>query len=206
MTLQVIGAGLPRTGTTSLKSSLETLLNGSCYHMTEFGPRAEDHGPLLWAALEDDLDALDQVLDGWDAAVDWPTSIFWRELADRHPDALVVLSMRTSPDAWWSSANATVWESMRRETTPMFMAWNDKMRRRAGFGDDWDDPVAAKARYESHAAEVIAAIEPERLLIWEASEGLAPLCDRLGIPMPSDQEVRHLNSSSEFRAAHDWDS
>lgn len=32
-TLQVIGAGLPRTGTTSLKAALETLGFDPCHHM-----------------------------------------------------------------------------------------------------------------------------------------------------------------------------
>ena len=31
----VIGAGLPRTGTMSMQTALETLLNGPCYHMFE---------------------------------------------------------------------------------------------------------------------------------------------------------------------------
>jgi len=31
--LLVIGAGLPRTGTTSMKFALERLLGGTCYHM-----------------------------------------------------------------------------------------------------------------------------------------------------------------------------
>ncbi len=35
MTLSVIGAGLPRTGTSSLKLALEQLGFGPCYHMSE---------------------------------------------------------------------------------------------------------------------------------------------------------------------------
>jgi hypothetical protein len=35
MTLRVIGAGLGRTGTTSLKMGLELLLKAPCYHMDE---------------------------------------------------------------------------------------------------------------------------------------------------------------------------
>lgn len=205
MSLRVIGAGLPRTGTTSLKSSLETLLGGRCYHMTEFGPRAKEDGPHFWAALEDDLAALDQVFEGWDAAVDWPASIFWRELAERNPEAKVVLSTRASPGEWWRSADATVWESMRRETNPLFLAWNDKMRRRAGFDDDWDNPAAAQAHYQSHLDEVVNTIEPDRLLVWEAKDGWAPLAEHLGLPIPTDEPARHLNTSADFRASHDWD-
>ena len=32
----VLGAGLPRTGTLSLKTALEHLLGGPCYHMMPF--------------------------------------------------------------------------------------------------------------------------------------------------------------------------
>ncbi|MBV9252945.1 MAG: sulfotransferase family protein, partial [Actinobacteria bacterium] len=35
MTLRVVGAGLSRTGTHSLKLALEQLLGGPCYHMVE---------------------------------------------------------------------------------------------------------------------------------------------------------------------------
>jgi hypothetical protein len=35
MSLKVIGAGLPRTGTLSMKHALEQLGFGRCYHMEE---------------------------------------------------------------------------------------------------------------------------------------------------------------------------
>src|SRR5437867_5865647 len=34
MSLRVVGAGLPRTGTSSLKDALEELLGGPCLHMS----------------------------------------------------------------------------------------------------------------------------------------------------------------------------
>jgi hypothetical protein len=42
MALQVIGAGLGRTGTTSLKRALEQLLGGPCYHMLDVQERTDD--------------------------------------------------------------------------------------------------------------------------------------------------------------------
>ena len=56
MDLRVIGAGLPRTGTTSLKAAIERLTGEPCYRMLEFFPRAEVHGDhlLVW-----------QPSDGW---------------------------------------------------------------------------------------------------------------------------------------------
>jgi hypothetical protein len=39
--LRVIGAGLPRTGTTSLKAALEILGFGPCHHMFEIMKKSE---------------------------------------------------------------------------------------------------------------------------------------------------------------------
>ena len=48
MTLRVVGAGLGRTGTMSLKAALERLLGAPCYHMLEVFQHA-DH-VALWEA------------------------------------------------------------------------------------------------------------------------------------------------------------
>ena len=42
MALRVVGAGLGRTGTHSLKLALEQLLGGPCYHMIEVIGRPQD--------------------------------------------------------------------------------------------------------------------------------------------------------------------
>ena len=50
MTIQLIGAGLGRTGTHSLKLALEQLLGGTCHHMMEvFGH--PDEVPVWDAAM-----------------------------------------------------------------------------------------------------------------------------------------------------------
>ena len=200
MGLRVIGAGLPRTGTTSLKAALERLTGERCYHMLEFFPRAEEHGRLFWKAFEGDLACLDEALADYRFAVDWPASLFWRELAERHPGATVVLSQRSSADAWWTSVDQTVWASMRRPTgIDEWEAFTERMRTRAGFGVDWDDPAAAKARYEALFAEVEAAVPSERLLVWQPTDGWGPVCDLLGVAVP-DEPFPRLNDTAEFRA------
>lgn len=203
MALRVIGAGLPRTGTTSLKNGLERLLDGPCYHMFELFPRIEDHGPRWYKALCGAENELDDLLEGWVAAVDWPAAILWSELAARHPDALVVLSHRGSAETWWASADATVWTAMRRsavDADPRIREFNAAMRRRAGFGDDdWDDPAAAMARYDDHYASVVSTVSADRLLVWEPSEGWEPLCERLGVAVP-DEPLGRSNDRAEFRA------
>jgi hypothetical protein len=53
------------------------------------------------------------------------------------------------------------------------------------------------AAFERHNAEVIATIPPERLLVFEAVQGWAPLCDFLGVPVP-DTPFPRTNSREEF--------
>ena len=184
--LKVIGAGLPRTGTTSLKAALEQLLGGGCYHMFEFFERVDEHGALWWRALEGDLDALDAILDGWTAAIDWPASLFWRELSRRHPEATVVLSHRDSAETWWKSVDRTVWASMRvAQGDPLVAAWNAKLRAAFGLGDDWDDASVAIAAYRRHFDDVVATVPAERLVVWQATDGWEPLCGALGIDVAS---------------------
>src|SRR6266566_10081202 len=99
MTLRVIGAGMGRTGTMSLKLALERLLGGPCYHMVEVFPRPAHFG--LWTAAgrgkPTDWHAL---FDGFVAAVDWPAAAFWKEIADAFPEAIILLSTRDS-ESWW---------------------------------------------------------------------------------------------------------
>ncbi len=205
---RVIGAGLPRTGTSSLKQGLEQLLGGRCYHMFELIQRNEEDGVRWVQALQGDLEKLDAVLDGWAAAVDWPASIMWREMAERFADAVVVLSHRGSADTWWTSANETVWEAMRRTEDgddDVVRFFNRLMRRVAGLPQDgWDDPAIAKAWYDRHYAEVLDTIPTERLVIWQPSEGWEPLCGALGIPVPAEP-FGHHNRKADFRARAGFD-
>ncbi len=52
--------------------------------------------------------------------------------------------------------------------------------------------------YERHNAAVRSAVPPERLLEWAVGDGWAPLCDRLGVPIP-DQPFPWTNTTEQFR-------
>src|SRR5262245_30533556 len=107
MSLHVIGAGLPRTGTASLVIALERLVGGRCYHMSMIHGHPFDFGPGWELALAGVKPDWDEVFDGFVAAVDWPASMFWQELSEAYPDALVLLSTRDSADTWWHSCDET---------------------------------------------------------------------------------------------------
>src|SRR3954470_9390346 len=92
MTLKVIGAGFGRTGTMSLKLALEQLGFGPCHHMVEVFAHPESVP--LWSDAADGKADWDAIFEGYLSAVDWPTATFYAELAERYPDAKVILTER----------------------------------------------------------------------------------------------------------------
>ena len=204
MALRVVGAGLARTGTMSLRLALQTLLGGPCYHMSEVFPRPDHVTAWHRASLGNPPD-WDELLAGFAAAVDWPVSGFWRELSAANPDAVVLLSVRESPEAWWQSASRTVFYAAEREAPAGEEAWYamclDFLRAR--FTEHWRDAEAAMAAYVRHNDEVRAEIPSDRLVEWRPGDGWPPLCAALGVPVP-EEPFPHLNTTEEFRARAGW--
>lgn len=198
MELAVVGVGFGRTGTNSLKLALEQLLGGRCHHMHEVFERPEVI-PLWTAAAAGDPD-WDAIFDGDVATVDWPGAAFWRELVDAYPDAVVLLSLRESPEAWWRSANRTIFEMRRMEgLPPEAAAWLGTVEQLIRtHGVDLDDEAASIAAYRRHIDDVRAAVPAERLVEWTTGDGWGPLCDALGVPVP-DEPFPHVNTTAEFR-------
>ncbi|MGI9169631.1 MAG: sulfotransferase family protein [Caulobacteraceae bacterium] len=201
MTLSVIGAGLGRTGTMSLKLALETLGFGPCYHMVEVFKNPD--APALWEAAADALAAgtpIDwgPIFEGYKATVDWPGATFWRELAEAYPAAKVILTVR-DPDAWFASTQATIFrrDYAAAPTTPFESMLHKVIG--AMFDRRMHDRDHAVAVFERHNAQVRAAIAPERLLTFEAAQGWEPLCAFLGVAAP-DEPMPRANSTAEFLA------
>ena len=76
MTLRVVGAGLPRTGTASLVIALERLLGGRCYHLRVSPGHPFNLGDGWDLALAGGTPNWDEVFQGFVAEVDWPASMF----------------------------------------------------------------------------------------------------------------------------------
>src|SRR3954454_1885973 len=100
--MRIVGAGLGRTGTHSLKFALERLLGEPCYHMAEVFEHL-DHVPTWHAAILGEAGDWQPVLGGSAAIVDWPGASVWREVAAANPDAPVLLSTRRDAAAWLKS-------------------------------------------------------------------------------------------------------
>lgn len=186
MSLRVVGAGLPRTGTASLAVALEYLLSGRCYHMSVIPGHPFDLGPAWNLALSGGRPDWTKVFKEFVAAVDWPASMFWRELSETYPDALVLLSVREDAETWWHSCNETFLPFARLALASDWKEGRglvDLLERFTGTRH-WDDAGTMIAAYERHNAEVKKTIPPERLLVWNAAEGWDPICKALGLPVP----------------------
>src|SRR4026209_2475191 len=95
--MKLIGAGQPRTATTTQMIALE-MLGLPCYHMRDMMMDLEGSVPQWRKAFEGDAD-WDEIFAGKESTVDWPAAWHYRELMDVYPDAKVLLSVR-SADRW----------------------------------------------------------------------------------------------------------
>jgi len=196
MSLKIIGAGLGRTGTMSLKFALEHIGFGPCYHMIEFMAHIPEHLP-KWLDVIDGRPDWDAVFDGYAATVDYPGCTYWRELVARWPAAKVILTTR-NPDSWFESANETVLGSrMRNMLGQSPIARFMEATVSSDFGDRTDDRAFMTDYFERWNEAVIAEVPPDKLLVFEARDGWEPLCEFLGVPVPPEPYPR-VNSRADM--------
>ncbi|VDP96017.1 unnamed protein product [Echinostoma caproni] len=98
--LLVIGAGICRTGTLTLKTALEILYQKPCYHMMEIVYKHLDHVQLwtqVYDRVEQDIDAelppdlIKQIFKGYQMTTDIPGCVIYKQLMKIYPEAKVRL-------------------------------------------------------------------------------------------------------------------
>ena len=193
MSLKVIGAGFGRTGTLSLKLALEQLGFSPCHHMVEVFKNPQSMA--WWSDAADGKADWPKIFQGYQAAVDWPTATFYKELADFYPDAKVVLTER-DPESWFASTQATIFGREFPEDNP-FGAMARKVVGRL-FDQRMHDKDKLLSVYNAHNARVREVIPPERLLVYHVKDGWEPLCRFLGVPVP-EGPTPQVNSTEEFQ-------
>jgi len=195
MALKVIGSGLGRTGTLSTKLALEQIGFGPCHHMAEVFMHPESVP--LWIEAGNGRPDWDAIFDGYGSMVDHPGAGYWRELAAYYPDAKVLHTVR-DPDKWFDSTQATIFGPGRPEPPGgPFKTFLDQIY--AWYGGDIHDRAFMTGFFHRHTEAVVAAIPPERLLVFEVSQGWEPLCAFLGVPTPVTPYPRE-NTTDQFRA------
>ncbi len=211
MTLEIIGVGFGRTGTDSTREALN-LLGYPCYHMREVlrNPKNKSHLG-FWievanaeAGVQHDWS---RVFASYRATVDNPAACVWRELLEAYPEAKVLLTLHPGgPDSWYESTVETIyapermWQARVLELfTPFgrrFMPMARKLIWGRFYENTLEDRAAAIELYNRHIEDVKAAVAPDRLLIFDVSEGWQPLCDFLGgslaVPVP-DEDFPRIN-------------
>jgi hypothetical protein len=200
VSLRIIGAGLGRTGTTSLKTALEDLLGGRCYHMFEVRERPED--PDVWGdAYGGTLPDWASFFDGYEATVDWPSAPFWRELSEVFPEAPILLSVRDA-DAWWKSVSSTIFIAVATYFAPDAPddGWTRMGRgMMTKFTPAWQDEERAKAAFLAYNDHVRTTAPSHRLIEWSPDDGWEPICSALGLGVP-DRPFPHMNTTAQARA------
>lgn len=214
--LHVIGAGLPRTGTSSMKAALDRLGFGPCYHMFEILTKP-DHVDRWLPVISGEPVNWEKVLDGYRSTQDWPASHFWREQAAAYPDAKVILTVR-DPHRWYLSMQQLIANGPGRElpadlpeaASAVFrsMARLDPVMERivgATFGEGYSlrkgmpEEEVAVAAFHRHVATVKESLPADRLLVFDVREGWEPLCRFLDVAVPAGEPFPHLNDSEAIK-------
>lgn len=193
MGLKDIGAGFGRTGTMSLHMALNQLGVGPCHHMQKITPTVAAKISTVKPGEKVDWDSL---LGDYQSAVDWPWSIFYKDLMEYSPDAKVVLTVR-DPEKWYASIADTVYK-MSAQAPPG--ALSDMIRGLVWdgvFDGRFEDKEHALKTFNEHIEAVKATVPADRLLIFALSEGWNPLCKFLGAPVP-DGPFPHANDREAF--------
>lgn len=211
--IDVIGAGLPRTATTTLMVALEQLGFGPCYHMRDLLADLPTGLP-QWGAVADGRQDWEAIFKDARSTLDWPSARYWRELAEHYPQAKVILSVRDEA-AWERSMRETVWAmyfgpsvlhhlcEARAVLDPDWNGYLSLMRRMtwdpgaalAEAGREDPDFAAAMRNWND---EVRRSLPPERLLVWDPKDGWEPLCHFLGVEAPAG-ELPRINDTEGFK-------
>jgi hypothetical protein len=214
--MRVVGAGLGRTGTTSLKAALEVLGFGPSYTLSEVfrNPRHVGFWESASSPAGEGVD-WERFFAGYGVAVDWPACSFYGELTEAFPETPVILTVR-DPAEWYESMRSTIYQLRRLTTGPLpvraafafarlfvpgvagavrladRLVWEDT------FDGRFEDRYYAMEVFERHNEAVRRRVPPERLLVFDVREGWQPLCNFLGVEAP-DGPFPRLNKTQAMR-------
>jgi len=192
----IIGAGLRHTGCDELAKALD-ILGYKSYHsgkdlpnthsdwmdITDESTNSEGKkktGSKALAPLYEFADRL--VKDGHNAIVSSPAAFYTLELLRKYPKAKVILTEHDDQNAWFYEAMLATQLALHRD---MVKAEYNRL------GDCPLPPADADiveclAGYTDHNTEIREKVPAAQLLAFRVSDGWAPLCEFLGVPVPSE--------------------
>jgi hypothetical protein len=192
--LKLIGAGLGRTGITSLKRALKILGYTAYDNADNF---AEMHGH-MWkqamhtGSIEGPAHALQ--VGEFDAVLDDPANYFAIDFLKMYPNAKVILTTRESAD--WLLGSQTLIDKLSILAMYPIRTFENYKVFSACMNYYWIDirnctdahyesrPESCLAHYEAHNARIRQLVPPAKLLEFNVAEGWHPLCQFLDVPVP----------------------
>ena len=215
MAIQIIGAGFPRTGTTTLKQALQILGYNDTYHFKDL--IADSKKLRHWQELEDHGKTdFNRLFEGFKATVDFPGYPYYKILMAQYPEAKVILTTR-DVDKWYESTSKTIRKSgpqtlIAKITLLSKMIFNSNLRNTFKcirfmkktylsnqFNGKFDSETHAKSVFFEHLENVKSYVSKDKLLVFDVSDGWKPLCAFLNLPIPKE-DFPHLNKKENFHA------
>jgi hypothetical protein len=200
MSLQVIGSGVGRTGTHSLKLALEQLGFNKCYHMMELFQHPEG---LIYFQKAERGEAVDwdKLFEGYKSAVDYPVAKYYKQLIAAYPKAKIIHTIRDA-ESWYQSAVETIFWATKPSAGRMLkllikMPFSSTIRKRLPilkfdgemmdniFGRNLKDKQEVIRRYNAINEETLNYLPKDRSLVYEVKQGWEPLCNFLNVPVPA---------------------
>jgi hypothetical protein len=214
MSIKIIGAGFPRTGTNTLRESLQHLGFVKTYHMKNLLVQPENlhYWETLRATGTTDWEGL---YNGYQATVDFPCYPWYKEHMKQYPDAKVILSLRPF-EKWYDSVYGTIWTAqnppeeqkaemskkvaadVRLQAVMKVMEFAKTAMMTDHFQGRFLDKTFMEEVFNKHNEEVKRYVPANKLLVIDVSEGWEPLCKFLGVPEPCDP-LPHTNKREDFK-------
>ncbi len=213
MSIKIIGAGFPRTGTNTLRESLEKLGYVKTYHMKNLLTNPDNLQ--YWTTLKaTGTTNWDELYKGFQATVDFPAYPWYKEHMKQYPDAKVILSIRPF-EKWYSSFYSTIWQAQnppeseraamgermaadpRLQSVMKVMGFAKQTITEDHFQGKFLDKEFMEKVFNEHNEEVKRYVPADRLLVFDVTEGWEPLCKFLDVEVP-DEPLPHTNKKEDF--------
>lgn len=218
----MIGAGLPRTGTTSFCAALSILLNAPAYHAgVQYGAGSPSETHLLtmmeaargFPYQDPDhkrqiLDKLEAILDGYGATADSPLIQLVPELMEIYPDAKVICTLRDRHT--WAKSVLLMAQASQPRLAKFIFFWIPSLRHLPEFADAlthiWSarygqgitSEEGALKIWDRHLAYLEDVVPKGKLFFYNVKDGWGPLCKILDVPIP-DEPFPRLNDAKDFQ-------
>ena len=208
----VIGAGLGRTGTHSLRAALMNLGYSKVFHMKEILDGVANPEPWFELARSERkagtklpdlaLQTAQGVIDqGYMATTDYPTCLLYPEFLQLKPNGKVILSVRSNPKDWEISVMDTIgiihlpllkppfsympfFQGFASSLAPWIWERTGGIAPLGGLEYPFDSlgEHDLEGSYTQWLNTVKETVPPSQLLIHHAKDGYAPICEFLEIP------------------------